>query len=201
MADKPQHVTSKQSRVSLAAAVFLFHVALVVGCVVAKKPHLVSRALWGSGVMKMITRRYLHPPQGNPTGDDSSFWHFRSALSPKYYEEAIVGWEPRDTDVITSTFPKSGTHLITQMLLQIVGDGSVNFTNVHHAGALLFEWEVFGKDQCGDPDILSIVNYKDKRPTQPVVLGSHMPAPVLLRPGGQKYVVMMRDPLDIIISL
>jgi len=200
MAAQPQHGVSKQSRVPLVASAMALVAALVIG-VFKTQPQLVSRALWGSGLMQKTTRRYLHPPQGNPTGDDSSFWHFRSALSEEYYQDAIVGWEPRDTDVVTSTFPKSGTHLLTQMVLQVVGDGNVTFSNVHHAGALLFDWEVFGTDKCGDPDILSIVNYKDKRPTQPVVLGSHMPAPVLMRPGGQKYVVMMRDPLDIIISL
>jgi len=166
----------------------------------ANQPQLVSRFLKESGLKQLLMNTHYYPPQGNPTGEDSSFLYLRTGTSHRFMDDDVRKWQPRDMDVVALTFPKSGTHLLTQMLLQTIGDGNVTFANVHHAGAFWIEWEVAAKNQCNDPDILSIANFREKRPSEPVVFGSHLPAPMLVRPGGHKYVVLCRNPFDVAVS-
>merc|ERR1719188_662118 len=141
----------------------------------ANQPQVVSRLLKVSGLKQLLTNKYYYPPPDNPTGEYSSFLYLRSGTSQRFMDDDIREWQPRDMDVVALAYPKSGTHLLTHMLLQTIGDGNVTFATVHHAGAFWIEWEAAAKNQCNDSDILSIANFKEKRPSDPVVFGSHLP--------------------------
>mmetsp|Transcript_23650 Transcript_23650/g.51243 ORF Transcript_23650/g.51243 Transcript_23650/m.51243 type:complete len:358 (+) Transcript_23650:412-1485(+) len=166
-------------------------------------PRIVLRVGWRTGWLpKKIMKLYSHPT------DDPSippFYYPAFFMSTGWYRNEVLHWVPRKNDVVVATFPKSGTHLMSQLIAQTVEGGESEFDTIHNA-VVLIEGESVSPKKCGDdPDLLSLENYKEKMVAdgdRRGVLITHLPVSTVAKPeSGAMTIVMMRDPLDTLASL
>merc|ERR550534_2439257 len=88
--------------------------------------------------------------------------------STQWYED-LLEWQPKDDDVVIITFPKSGTHLSMQLVIQTLADGERDFESIHYVLSVP-EFETITPDKCGDPKIMTHLTYKDVEPDRRGVL-------------------------------
>ena len=189
--------SSSMSRRSFALGAATF--VTVISILVATGYHvpvlmLLMRVGWATGIMpQLVLKKFLAPDDG------PSFYFLRRAMSDSWYQNKVLKWTPRNEDIVLATFPKSGTHLMAQLLVQTTTDGE-EFDTIHHK-MLVPEMEKLDPEACGDAKLLTLENYQTLlRANKPGVIVTHLP-PAAVRHGKGKYVVMIRNPLDTLVSM
>jgi hypothetical protein len=130
---------------------------------------------------------------------------FRSALiglmNPSQargrYEKIFRGYEPTAGDVFVSTFAKSGTNWMMQIAHQIAFRGAGDYEHIHD----VISWP----DMGGSRSRRIAVALHDKRvqeasPTKLRVIKTHMAARYLPYSERARYLVVVRDPKEILVS-
>eukprot|EP00931_Biecheleriopsis_adriatica_P095516 TRINITY_DN69111_c0_g1_i1.p1 TRINITY_DN69111_c0_g1~~TRINITY_DN69111_c0_g1_i1.p1 ORF type:complete len:357 (-),score=46.80 TRINITY_DN69111_c0_g1_i1:32-1102(-) len=155
------------------------------------------RALFASGLAAQVMFRNI---------DSHSNFTLPGDLHDPEWLEQIRAWKPGDQDVIMATFPKSGTHFMMQLLLQIVSnasDATADFECIHDFETALeiLRPSTFEKAKISPENTLFLTNYKDKSPVKPFLHTTHLDFEHLPASSTAKYIVMIRDPLDVMRSL
>ena len=131
--------------------------------------------------------------------DDSDIL-ISSATCSKEYWDRMRAYEPDENDVFIATYPKSGTHLIAQMTLQIVSEGTLEFENLHEYLPVV-EMEKLTSENPECPDnIVGLFNARVKKKLPLNILATHLTRHHVPYSPKAKYIVMMRDPLDTLVS-
>lgn len=131
--------------------------------------------------------------------DDSGFTYSRGVITRAHFDK-IRQYTPTENDVFIVTFPKSGTHYTVQMTIQVLGDGEVHFESVHERMAILEIEQVSPKTPgCEGKGILWIDNLKEPRKHKNVI-ATHMPQMHVPHSNLAKYIVVVRDPVDTLLS-
>lgn len=162
----------------------------------------VFRVLWANQLIPLFYFQTIDGPEQYP----------RDFLQPRQLHQ-LKSWVPDAQDTILVTFPKSGTHFLVQMTLQLVANASdevANYESLHHHTTQL---DVIAPpnnhDQvyCDDKRVLHLMNYRNHTLGHRPVHAMHMPfghAPlpnVDIEGRGPKYIFVMRDPARTLISL
>ncbi|MCK5923690.1 MAG: sulfotransferase domain-containing protein, partial [Methylococcales bacterium] len=105
---------------------------------------------------------------------------------------AFKGYTPSAHDVFVCTYSKSGTYWMLQIVSQIASKGSAEFDHIHD----IVPWP--------ESPFFGIVSLKaqtwQSAPTQLRAIKSHAEAPFIPYNTAAKYLVVMRDPKDVLIS-
>ena len=83
---------------------------------------ILLRPLWRFGILPLLILKKVSIVEPN-------FFTMRNIASDDWYQH-MLDFSPRDDDVFVVTFPKSGTHLMMQLVTQTVGDAEVDFESV-----------------------------------------------------------------------
>lgn len=113
--------------------------------------------------------------------------------SPRRKRRAFVGYTPTLHDVFVCTYAKSGTNWAMQIALQIAHGGRGEFGHVHD----LVPWPEgppFGTARLNDPDAYRAA------PTGLRVIKTHAERPFVPYRPEAKYLVVVRDPADVLVS-
>ncbi|KAH7971894.1 sulfotransferase 1B1 [Rhipicephalus sanguineus] len=113
-------------------------------------------------------------------------------LSDVRLAREALSYEPRPGDVILATFPKSGTTWCQYIIWGIHNLGAVE------QGLMPPVQDVLTK-HFPYIDLLGTSSTVAERPP-PRFIKSHLPAELLHRPSGVKYVVCLRNPFDVAVS-
>lgn len=112
--------------------------------------------------------------------------------SPKIRTKAFQGYTPSKHDVFVCTYSKSGTYWTMQIVTQIAGRGEATFESIHD----LVPWPESPMPtaaRLGDPTW-------EETPTQLRAVKTHAEAQYVPYNSAAKYVVVIRDPKDALIS-
>lgn len=148
---------------------------------------------WAFGIMPKIMLKKI---------DDTSF-HLLGDASSK---DEILSWKIDAGDVVVATFAKSGTHLSLQTVVQIMsgaseatGDG---LQTIHHAVACPEIVTAKAVAKCEDKKIMHAGNLHGRSATGDVAIwGTHLDYHHTPSRKDAKYLIMARDPVDVILSL
>ena len=123
-----------------------------------------------------------------------------SLASPEYLRK-IKQVELSEKDIVLATWPKSGTHLMSHMLLQIVGDGTVEFNNLHEYVSVMEIEHLDPKNPKCEDTLESFLDRGRRQTVDMNVIGTHLhsaDAPYYSEKA--KYVICMRDQRDAFLS-
>lgn len=114
--------------------------------------------------------------------------------SAKFRNAAFAGYTPTKTDIIVSTWPKSGTNWMMNIAQEIAWYGEAEFEHVNSA----IPWP----DATIKTDIaqLSDRHMAEKSPTGLRVIKSHLAAEYVPINDDAKYIVVIRNPKDALVS-
>ena len=129
----------------------------------------------------------------------------KSAVSSSFaspeYSSKIKQVELGEKDIVLATWPKSGTHLMSHMLLQIVGDGTVEFNNLHEQVSVMEIEYLDPKNPKCEDTLESFLDRGRRQNLDMNVIGTHLHrADAPLYSEKAKYVICMRDQRDTFIS-
>lgn len=134
--------------------------------------------------------------------DDSGLKYIPSVTSRDYFNK-FRNYELPEKSVVAVTFPKSGTHLLLQLLLQIQSNGEMDFENIHHQHSHIeIERHNNLPAECQGQPIKTLDNIHTAD-TEYKVFATHLSVlhcPRRSKSSKTKFVVMMRDPLDTLLS-
>lgn len=102
-----------------------------------------------------------------------------------------------ENEFVISTFWKCGTHLMMQVGVQLLGNGTSDFDNIH--SQILFLDTV--KLDCADGPIIKVDNYREMRPRKTLPVVTHFPTMLVPVQPSSKYAVMVRNPVDAFASM
>jgi aryl sulfotransferase len=111
------------------------------------------------------------------------------SLSPTVDSARWNGFAFRDDDIIVATYPKSGTTFTQQIVAQLLSGGD---PEVYGADQALSPWI----DWRATPDARAVA----ERQTQRRAMKTHLPAEHLVISPRAKYLVVARDPRDVVWS-
>jgi hypothetical protein len=122
------------------------------------------------------------------------YYYYAPQTNPPHKIANGRAYEPTSDDLILSTYPKSGTHAGLLMLVHLLSKGELcqEGCDVHNLTyALEFD---LTRNQLNST--------KDTFPTNPRIVGTHMPAPHFSKVHGSdgKYLVIIRDPVKQMLS-
>lgn len=112
---------------------------------------------------------------------------FIARIQPRYF----AGHTPSSQDLLVCTHAKSGTNWLLQISVQIAHRGEARFDHIHH----LVPWP-----DCPLPTLPVTL---DKAPTSPTgwrVTKTHLDAAYVPHDPEARYVVVLRDPRDTLVS-
>ncbi|MEM7132389.1 MAG: sulfotransferase domain-containing protein [Chloroflexota bacterium] len=112
--------------------------------------------------------------------------------SAKIKRRSFQGYTPTEHDVFVCTFSKSGTYWMMQVVTQIAGKGQAEFEHIHD----IVPWPENPQPQLVP---LSVPTWKES-PTQMRAVKTHVEAEFVPYSEAAKYVVVMRDPKDVLVS-
>ena len=114
--------------------------------------------------------------------------------SAEFKTNAFGDYRPTSADVIVSTYPKRGTNWVMQMAQEIAWRGDAQFEHVDSA----IPWP----DATVKTPIvpLSDTTMASNAPTGLRIIKSHMEAPFVPFNSAAKYISVVRDPKDVIVS-
>jgi hypothetical protein len=114
--------------------------------------------------------------------------------------ETLAGYVPRPGDVFVSTYPKSGTNWMLQVVLQLVHGGAAEFGHVHE----VVPWPDAGLMPGGGTRHFAVpleaVPVGNGSPAPGRVIKTHLHAKRLPLDGPARHVVVLRDPKDVFVS-
>jgi len=136
---------------------------------------------------------------------DESDFRLPGDLLDREWLGRVGTWTPGGEDVIIATFPKSGTHLMMQMVLQIVAnasDAAADFDNIHHflTALEILSPRTLAQSKGSTDKVLTIANYRELSPFRPFLHSTHLDYDHIPKGPGARYVVMIRDPLDVLLG-
>ena len=147
---------------------------------------------WKSGYLAKAARRPF---------DDTGYKYVRIFFSQEYFDESIKKFKAQPDHVYVVTFPKSGTHLTGQLVTQVISEGKAEFDTIHeYVAGLEFEAKRTGPTPC-PTEILGLDNIDDFSKASRKVILTHMAHVHVPYSPEAKYIVVMRNPLDIMLSL
>lgn len=112
--------------------------------------------------------------------------------SPKIKTAAFKGYMPTNHDVFVCTYSKSGTYWMLQIVTQIAGRGSAEFDHIHD----IVPWP-----EVPLPGMMKIATPTwETSPTKIRAIKTHAEAQFVPYNLDAKYVVIIRDPKDAMIS-
>jgi hypothetical protein len=116
----------------------------------------------------------------------------RKMSTPKIKKAYFKGYEPTSHDVFVCTYAKSGTYWMLQIVTQIAGHGRTEFDHIHD----IAPWP-----ESPLPGVarLKAPTWKES-PTKMRAIKTHAEAQFVPYNADAKYVVIIRDPKDVIIS-
>ncbi len=102
-------------------------------------------------------------------------------------------YHPTEHDVFVTTFAKSGTNWAIQMCVEIAHRGAASYEHIHHIVA----WP-----EIPNPMIPTLDDPRPSRdaPTGMRVIKTHMPATSVPYDPAARYVTVLRDPKDVLVS-
>lgn len=115
-----------------------------------------------------------------------------SKVVPRFHEE-MLAYDPTEHDVFVATFAKSGTNWAMQMCHQIAHRGSGEFGHIHEVVAWP-DGPFRGIVALGDPEP------HRSSPTGLRVIKTHLWAPSVPYDPAAKYVTIIRDPKEVVVS-
>ena len=146
---------------------------------------------WKSGYLSKIARKSY---------DGSPYKYGRIFFDQDYFDNVIRKFEAQPDHVYVVTFPKSGTHLTAQLVTQIVSEGKAEFETLHeYIAGLEFPAPRDGSSPCAE-EILGLDNIDQFKLAPRKVILTHMAHVHVPYSPDAKYVVMMRNPLDVMLS-
>lgn len=146
---------------------------------------------WKSGMLASIARRSY---------DDSEYKYARIFFGQDYFDNVIRKFKAKPDHVYVVTFPKSGTHLMAQLVTQVVTEGKAEFESIHeYITGLEFEIKREGPSPCPS-EFLGLDNIDSFTRAQKKVIVTHMAHVHVPYSPDAKYIVMMRHPLDVMLS-
>ncbi len=124
----------------------------------------------------------------------SRFFKPMGAALHKGIERAFKDYEPTAQDVFVCAFMKSGTNWMMQVVHQIANRGAGEFNDI---------FDVVPWPDCPSKDMT--IELTDPRPAQLAVTGlraikTHVPATLVPYSSAAKYVCVVRDPKDVVVS-
>ncbi|CAK9034329.1 unnamed protein product [Durusdinium trenchii] len=93
-----------------------------------------------------------------------------------------------------------------QLTIQLLSNGEREFESLHHV-ATIPEFDQLDPVKCNDSKLMTIWNYKELWPKDRGIHGTHLPVDMIFRDAtsngrhGPRYVVMMRNPMDVLVSM
>lgn len=123
----------------------------------------------------------------------------RGAPSLEYYQK-LQAYEPNHEDVFLVTFPKSGTHMLAQMTLQVIERGELTYDNIHQVLAVVEVEQISPNTPNCPPDIHDFFSLRAAHMTRLNVYYSHLTRQHIPYSNDARYIIMMRNPLDVIVS-
>jgi hypothetical protein len=112
--------------------------------------------------------------------------------SAKIKTRAFKGYVPTANDVFVCTYSKSGTYWMLQLVTQIAGRGAAEFDHIHD----IVPWP---EGTLPGPVRLNAPTWQDS-PTQIRAVKTHAEANFIPYNRDAKYVIVIRDPKDALIS-
>ncbi len=112
---------------------------------------------------------------------------FRGGIGSAASRAAALAFRPRPTDVVIATFPKCGTTWLQQIVHGLRTRGSMDFEEI----TLVVPWLELALDLGIDPDA--------PQAAEPRAFKSHLSWHDV--PKGARYLSMVRDPKDVLVSL
>lgn len=113
--------------------------------------------------------------------------------SKRRMRRLFAGWTPGSSDVIVATFMKSGTNWMMQATLQIAHRGAAEFDHIHD----IVPWPDAPQPE---PVPLTDPGPAASAPTGLRIIKTHGSADVVPLSPDAKYVVVLRDPKEVIVS-
>lgn len=164
------------------------------GTVVIESLSIVASPFVQLGFATGIIQRYAFA-----TYDSSGIKYVPSMTSKEHFNR-FRKYRLPSKSAVAVTFPKSGTHLLLQLLLQIQSKGELDFENIHHQHCFIeIERHNVVPPGCEAEPIKTLDNIHTAD-TEYKVFGTHLPVLHCPHSDVAKYVVMMRDPLDTLLS-
>ena len=146
---------------------------------------------WKTGLLASFARRSY---------DDTGYKYARIFFGQDFFDNVIRKFKAQPDHVYVVTFPKSGTHLMAQLLTQVVSEGKAEFESIHqYIAGLEFEVKREGHRAC-PKEYLSLDNIDAFNLAPKKVLVTHMAHLHVPYSPEAKYIVMMRHPLDVMVS-
>ena len=123
-------------------------------------------------------------------------WGADASNSVAFKEAAFAGYQPRKQDVVISTYPKSGTTWMLQMAYQIafLGDGDFG----HQYDVVPWPDKLIPLDNNIALDDMSVAQTS---PTGLHIIKSHLEAEFIPYTPEAKYISVIRDPKDMLVSM
>lgn len=149
-------------------------------------PKLAERAL--SKALNLVGRAGM----GRPAAD--FLLALLSRREAPRIQRAFEGYQPTAGDVIVSTFPKSGTNWMLQMAVQTAWKGRAEFEHIHE----LVPWPDRPLSALGAPLHAPIDR---PSPTGLRIVKSHLAQQHIPWTPEARYIVVVRDPKDVFVSL
>lgn len=148
----------------------------------------VAQAAWKTGLMaKVILKSF-----------DDTGYKLPWMVSEEHFQKMkAFGASVSEDEFVIVTFPKSGTHFMFQIGVQLLGNGTVDFENIH--GQVLFADAAM--PNCTDGTIITLDNHREVRPRRNLVVGTHLPVMLFPVQPSSKYAVMVRNPVDVLVSM
>jgi len=125
---------------------------------------------------------------------DGYYYYDKNANPPGKIAEARA-YEPTSKDFFLSTYPKSGTHAGMQMLVHLLSKGKMceDGCDLH---------KMVYAAEFGPRSARNMSEPVEEYPTQPRIIGTHMPAHHLkVHDAPCKYLYILRNPVNTLLSL
>lgn len=105
-------------------------------------------------------------------------------------------------DILIVTFPKTGTHFLLQSVIQLTNErGIEEYKKSFHEKFLFLDMVHLNGKKCDEENILGLANFRIKNPLDRGIIATHYPASIINKDSTSKYIIMMRNPSDALISL
>lgn len=112
--------------------------------------------------------------------------------SPDLLRRGMANCHPSEHDVFVCTYAKSGTYWMMQAVSQVAGKGSAEFDNIHD----IVPWP-----ETTMPGPVSVTEPTwESAPTKKRAVKTHAEAQFVPYNEAAKYVVVLRDPKDVVVS-